>query len=327
MEERKNMIQAILGRIPVAMNPVDFLFDTLSISKESIYRRLRGEIDFTLEDMIKISSKLSVSIDEIVSPCLNGARVKQSIIFQSKSDGLFESQKTFFQLLSDDLERVERINKSRNVDIIIATNRLMVITAVHYDYMFKFYYYRWAHQTQQQPLNFCFSDVTLPDDILNLQAKLKAKTPCGIYTCILDYCFLENTIREIQYYYKRKLISEDEMSLLQGDLYKFIDSLEDTVVHKPEIEDFQNNIYISTTPIDSSVVYCKYDEEQIISLWISYGLNICSSNPGMCNIYRSWLNSLKKYASLISGCNEALQISYINRQREYVKNIINQELI
>lgn len=327
MDERKKILEAILERIPASMNPVDFLYQTLNISKESVYRRIRGEIDFTLKDMMKIASKLSVSIDELLFSSGLKITVDQPIVFHSRSDNSFDPQQTFLELLSEYGKSIDKIKKARHVEIIIAANRLMTITAVHFDHLFKFYYYKWIHQTQHESLNFCLSDVTLSDDIMNLQTKLKSQPPCGNYTCILDHSLLENTIREIRYYYKRKLISENEIHLLQQDLSEFIDIMDNTVTRKPDIEGYENNIYISATPIESTGLYCKNDDEQIINLWMSYGLNIRSNNPGMCDTYRSWLNTLKKYASLISGCNEALQISYINEQRDHIRNITNKEYI
>lgn len=324
-ELRKIVTAKILAEIPKHLNPVDFLYDVLDISKESIYRRIKGEISFTLEDLIKISSRLFISLDEIVYSSLNNEPGQEPILFESRSDKLFKPQQTFVDFLSVYIHNLDRTSKAKNSEVLVAANRLMILTAVNFDHLFKFYYYRWIHQTQLKPLDFSLSDVVLSEEILDLQKKLKTYKRSGTHIYILDDCFLKNTIREIQYYYNRQLISDDEMLLLQKDLYNFIDVMDYLTKQGDQIDGYTNYIYISTTQIDSSGLYSKYDDKEAINLWISYGINIRSTNTRMCKIYHSWFNSLKKYSTLISGSNEISQIKFINQQRNYIKNITNKD--
>jgi len=321
-ELKRKVTAKILAKIPTYLNPVDFLYDVLDISRESIYRRIKGEISFTLEDLIKISSRLFISLDEIVYANLDNEPGEQPIVFQSRSNKLFEPQQNFLDFLSTYIHNLEKTSKAKNIEIMVAANRLMILTAVSYDHLFKFYYYRWIHQTQHRPLNFSLSDTILSDNIIALQKKIKTYKRSGNHTYILDNYFLRSTMREIQYYYNRQLISDNEMLLLQKDLYKLIDTMEYIVKHADEMEGYKNHIYVSSTQVDSSGLYSKHDDEEAINLWISYGINIRSTNAEMCKVYRSWFNSLKKYSTLISGCNEILQIQFINKQRTHIKNIM-----
>lgn len=324
-ELRKIVTAKILAEIPAHLSPVDFLYDVLDISKESIYRRIKGEISFTLEDLIKISSRLFISLDEIVYSSLNNEPGHEPILFQSRSDKLFKPQQTFMDFLLAYIHNLDKTSNAKNLEVMVAANRLMILTAVNFDHLFKFYYYRWVHQTQLKPLDFSLSDVILSEDLLALQKKLKAYKRSGSHVYILDDCFLKNTIREIQYYYNRQLISESEMLLLQKDLYRFVDVMEYFTKQADPVERYTSYIYISSTQIDSSGLYSKYDNKEAINLWISYGINIRSTNARMCKMYSSWFNSLKKYSTLISGTNEIFQIKFMNRQREYIENITNKD--
>lgn len=325
MDIKETIINKVLARIPAYLNPVDFLCDVLDISKESVYRRIKGEVSFTLEDMIKISSRLYISLDEIIYANQGGELGEQPIVFQSRSDQLFDPRKTFVEFLTAYIQNMEKISKEENVEIMVAANRLMILTSVSYDYLFKFYYYKWVHQTQLKPLNFSLSDAVLSDDIIALRDKLKEYPSIGTHTYVIDNYFLKNTIREIQYYYNRQLISENEMLLLQKDLYKFVDVMEYILHQKTEKELCAKYIYLSTTQIESSGLYYKYGDKQMINLWISYGINIRSDHPRICNTYYSWFNSLKKFSSLISGCDEFLQTKFISRQRTYIREIMNKD--
>lgn len=326
MEINKKIIDDILSKIPGHLSLVDFLTDALCISKESVYRRIRGDVAFTLEDIIKLSSRLNISLDDIMYANQNNEIKKQPIIFQSGLDKTFEPQKTFLNFLTAYAQNIDELSKHQDVDIMVATNRLMILTTVSYSHLFKFYYYKWMHQTQNNPLDFSLSDIILSDEIITLQEKLKKHARFGNHTYILDTCFLKNTIREIRYYYKRQLISNDDMILIQNDLYKFLDVMVFILSPKTEKGNYSSCIYLSENQVESSGLYCKYGDEQMISLWISYGISIMSQNPRICGPYYSWLNSLKKYSSLISGCNQVLQMKFINRQRDYIDNIMNKDL-
>ena len=48
-------MEAVKEKLPLKENLANLLIDTLYIGKEAIYRRLRGEVPFTLEEAALIS--------------------------------------------------------------------------------------------------------------------------------------------------------------------------------------------------------------------------------------------------------------------------------
>ena len=44
-----NLIEAMKEKLPLKEKLADMLMDTLYIGKEAVYRRLRGEVPFTLQ--------------------------------------------------------------------------------------------------------------------------------------------------------------------------------------------------------------------------------------------------------------------------------------
>ena len=60
------LITAMKDRLPPGQNLANFLTDTLCIGREAVYRRLRGEVAFTIDEVAQISCKLGVSIDQII---------------------------------------------------------------------------------------------------------------------------------------------------------------------------------------------------------------------------------------------------------------------
>lgn len=74
-ELNTSLIEAVKEKLPLKENLANLLIDTLYIGKEAIYRRLRGEVPFTLEEAALISRKLGVSLDNVIGVCFSSNAV------------------------------------------------------------------------------------------------------------------------------------------------------------------------------------------------------------------------------------------------------------
>ena len=59
------LISAMKEKLPQGTNLANLLMDILYIGKEAVYRRLRGEVPFTLAEAAVISQKIGISLDRI----------------------------------------------------------------------------------------------------------------------------------------------------------------------------------------------------------------------------------------------------------------------
>ena len=64
-ELNTGLVNAVREKLPSKENLANTLMDILYIGKEAIYRRLRGEVPFTLTEAAIISRKLGISLDKI----------------------------------------------------------------------------------------------------------------------------------------------------------------------------------------------------------------------------------------------------------------------
>lgn len=60
------LINEMKERIAPKETLANFLTNTLCMGKEAVYRRLRGEVAFTFDEVAVISHKLGISIDQII---------------------------------------------------------------------------------------------------------------------------------------------------------------------------------------------------------------------------------------------------------------------
>jgi transcriptional regulator with XRE-family HTH domain len=317
------IIDTVLSKIPPYISPINYLASALNLSKESIYRRIRDEVPFTLQDIYILATDLSISLDEIIHSSKEKNLNSKLSLFEYRSNSIFDPEQLFFEIFSMyDNSLANLVYKE--TEVIIAVNHLMIFSTIHLDHLFRFYYYKWVQQFHLMPLKFRLSDIEIPEKISILRDNIKSN---GVFVgnniYILDQNFIKNTLLEVQYYYKRKLISDEELLLIQQDFSSFVDMLEGMVKEKIKSPNFNSQIYIPSFRIESSGLYARYGDQEECHFWIYSGTHIASKDREVCKTYKAWLVSFKKYSSLITGCNEPLQTAFLDQQRSYVDNIKN----
>ena len=75
------LIKAMNEKLPNGTNLANTLIDMLYLGKEAVYRRLRGEVPFTLAEAAAISQKMGVSLDKLA-----GTNVDSNAIFDLTGD-------------------------------------------------------------------------------------------------------------------------------------------------------------------------------------------------------------------------------------------------
>jgi hypothetical protein len=211
--------------------------------------------------------------------------------------------------------------KCKNALSLMAINLIPSLFLVYFDNLFKFMYYRWTHQESESSLSYSFSNVTLPSGIIALKDKIKADFRRNDNnTFILDPNIFVNTMNCILYYYRRKLITVEELQLLKNELAELIDLMENimqTGVFAPGARFY---FYLASINIESNSSYVEYDN-QATSHFLTFTMNpVAIHNSEICRIHKKHLESLQKYSTLITQSNEILQVKYITQQRKYIQN-------
>ena len=312
------IVTAIRENIPRNQKTVGYIADLLSVSRESAYRRIRGEKEFTLEETHKISCDLNISIDEMF-----GSIGNECVYYNLQANTLFDPENSFLEMLRKNNELVKQLIRSPKTEVIAALNRLSFITHMPYKNLFKFLYYRYLYQIHDVPLNFYYSTIVIPEEIEQLRQEYTYYSPSiNNITYIMDNNIFPKVIKEILYYYKRNLITRDELIVMQEDLYYLVDVIERMVKYGLNDGGSKRAVYISTFDLDSNFRYIEYDDTVISEFWV-YPVNpLTIKDTNVCALQKKWLGGMKKYSTLISESSELQQSEYLNTQRNYIKNML-----
>lgn len=316
-KDNERLVSYIIKHIPSNIKKTAYLTRFLNLSEESVYRRLRGDIPFTVEELVKLSQELKFSIDKAVLP----DTIQGQALFNMRTDTDSEEE-TFSQILKDYCDDVKKEAEANNRRAIMSLNHIILPFTFNYEILFRFNYYKWVHQTQDVPLNFSFSEVAIPTDIdLLRQEAAVLSDSVDNSTIIIDENMYLHTIKDIQYYYRRNLITRDELEQIKQELIFMIEQLERTIQRGFNRLDKVRNFYLSPLNIKSNIILSEYEDTIVSHLWYNSLTPISTTNLSLCMAHKKWLNSLKKYSILITQSNEMLSSDFFNKQRKYINEI------
>jgi len=311
----------IQERIPKSLKLIDFLMDALDIGRESVYRRMRGEIPFTFEEIGILSLRLGFSVDEIIG-CDTNNRIIISLSTNSDSD----HDESFLDTLKEYTRYTEVISSSEEVEVLAAINRLSLFLIIGYDNLFKFFYYHWIHQTYSVSFNESFKDTVIPSDIQEMRQQfIESKNQLKNVSFIVDREIMLNVVRKIQYYYSRRLITPEEIVIIKDELDLFLKNLKTVLQTGQNSTGHAYSFYLSLLDIDTNNNCAVFGDGNIASLyWLFPTKPIVIINQEICQMQKHWLESFKKYSILITQSNELLQESFLEKQQSFIDSINNE---
>lgn len=314
---RKLIIRIILDKISSQIKAVDYLSDVLDLGKESVYRRLRGEMDFTFGEISKLALELNFSIDELIKGTQhNGSHVDLKI------DN--SPEKTFSRKLQKYAKSIESRLQDETSYTIMALNYLPILFSVHFEELFKFTYYTWLHRKHKGTSKYYYTDVVVSPDLEILRKELDLNIRRSANnTFILDSNVFLGPLKEVHYFYLLGLINKNELKHIKEDFHKMIDFVEKIVrTNEPDFGS-KHDFYLSSINIDSNSSYNCWNNNSISSFDFHFFETITFLNTEINETHKHWLESLKKYSTLITQSNEIIQAAYFEKQRKHIEEVEN----
>jgi hypothetical protein len=314
------IVNTVKNAIPRNIKTTDCLMEILGLSRESVYRRIRKEIPFSIGELIKLSLTLGFSIDEIVEgnksthfvPDLQSPTVQFNGFIS-----LFHEYNNYFNILAT----------AKETETFLALNEMLPLFTVFNENLFKFSYYRDICTNSKKICNTSLSELKIPRELRSLYEKLVTNIHfVKDVVLIFSPNIYLSLIKRILYFYQRKLLTVDEFLMLKEEVLNLID-VGDKITKYGFGADANIDIYLSSLHINSNTLYINYDETVETHFWIYDSNPLIIKNKDICVMQKEWFQSLKKRASLITQSNEILQDNFFNEQRKHVKTYLDAEAV
>ncbi|MEN9917635.1 MAG: hypothetical protein RL662_71 [Bacteroidota bacterium] len=309
------IVSTIKNSLPINESIGSFLMDLFCWSKESMYRRLRGEIPFTYEEIVVIALKLDFSIDSLI-----GMRDSERALFDLILHKSTEPEDIYYEKIQMLTQFLEEVRESDSQNALLALNYIPYFFSMYLEFFPRFIYYKWLHQAEYIAPDCKMEEVSLPEKIINLRNywdEKKTENSRGIL--ILDRDIFVSALRDIDYFYRRNLINTEELQQLKADLLSLIDYL-DYFTREEELRvGAKIEIYLSSINIPTSYSCFEYGGNTCCHIQI-YGMDILMSHyPEAYLIQKQWIEQLKRYSTLITKSNEIERFEYFKQQRAYIQ--------
>lgn len=312
----RGLIEAIKAKLPANSNIANTLMDILFIGREAIYRRLRGEVPFTLAEAALISRKLGVSLDKMV-----GTSFKDNAVFDMNvvhHDNPFE---TYHNILNKFTELLRSVKDDPDTEMASSSNIIPQTLYIQQDILSKFRLFKWMYQNDNIKCMH-FEELELPDKLLNIQKEfVKATEEICNTSYIWDNRIFANMVNDVQYFSSIRLLGDEDKRKIKEALLLLTDKLEMLAREGKFNNGGKVNIYISN--INFETTYCYLESTKIqLSMIRIYAINsISSQDTEMFRSLKEWIQSLKKFSTLISESADMQRIQFFSDQRKIIDTL------
>lgn len=318
----ERLIASIRQHIPKGTTVAHVLMDLLALGKESAYRRLRGEIPFTVNEMVKISNRFGISIDDVIADSgvvstkwvtMNMAKFYQPEIYiRQHAENLISFSNAFKVMQSNP-----------NASLRCACNAVPHTFLAEYRNLYQLWHYKWNYLMKGSRPDFVFSDMVIPDELIELEKiTMTESRKIPRTTCILGKDIFKDMVDDICFFSSQKLISEDELQKLRSELLDLIletETMTETGCYQSGAEIM---IYLSRLVIDSCYFHFEYDEESYCLQRTFHIDKLGFTNNKFCRKQKDWIDLLKRTSLLLTQNCDRQRFDFFKNQRDLVRAMV-----
>ena len=311
-----SFLEALYKRYPQKPQLTEALMDLLSIEREAVYRRLRNDVMFPANEIVKIASAWNISLDDIVG--INSKQISFKLYLWNYLNPSNEELNQMRFLVEDS----EYTRNFPNIECMEISNKLPRILTSGFSYINRFHLLRWMYQYINEKA-LPFSKTVYPEKVAKLSSTYNmVSKSLGNVSFIWDYNLFNYLISDIRYFYSIYLITDEDKELIKKDLYALLDYMSE-VAEKgcwPETGN-KVNLYISYLSIDTNYSY-YYSENLKFCCVHAFAKNeVYTFDLVMVENFKSWMQSKKNASVKISESDEKSRIEFFMKQRQLVDSL------
>jgi hypothetical protein len=311
----------IRATLPAHVALVDIVADTLELSIDSTYRRIRGEKPLSIEELVKLAVRFKFSVDRLLS------LETESYIFSGKLASAHDH--VFEKWLQNSLEQFTFMAAYPNAHVYYMAKDLPLAHFFQTPELASFKFFFWQKSILQYnelkgaKFKMDKSDETskaLADKIVVAYNKIHSSEVWAVET-------INSSLRQIEYYYDAGIFES------KADPLHLCDSLDRLVAHLESQAEEGIKFSIGKSPVAGNGQYFIYNNELIVGnnnvladlgdVKITYlnhtSINYVSTRDTVFNEYqlRATLNMINKSEPLHT-VNEKGRNAFFNRLRNVI---------
>ena len=313
-QEFISTLQHIIPQKAILANTIT---DLLSIDKDAVYRRLRGDVDFSFVEMAVIARKLGISLDNIA-----GIDTEQCSAVRLALPKHLDPSEVDYAMFDDYIMAMKLIKDEPDTKIMECGNLFPHYLYYDYEYITRLLTFRWS-QSSYFGKKLPFHEVTIPERMRTLQKQAcyyarHIKTTIYIW----DEKIFEHFVSFIKFYAHIRLINEEDIYLIKNELITFVDDLE-KLTFTGKHPETGNTVLIYVGEMNAYSNYGYIESKNMrISQFRAFLLNAFTSFESLLfDEISAWLNAALKLTTLISVSGEKIRADFFASQRKLIDTL------
>jgi transcriptional regulator with XRE-family HTH domain len=321
MDNLQNMLfQQIRQQCKDQPEMVERTADLLGISKDSVYRRVRGETQLLFDDIVTLAKGFSVSLDDLFF------KDQKSILF--KGQYLLEDEFGLKEMLAEMQTQLLQVSQIEDVNIIYVSKDIPVFYYLMFPPVAAFKIFVWVKSQFQfdtwKNQSFTFSILT-PE--LRNMATAVAKTYSSIPSVeILNADNILNDLRQLEYYWETKVIvNPEDLVLIYASLHSMVSHMKaqasagkkylvDSELPGAELKLFVNDFFVgdNTLLIGNQVIKMIFLNHSAINF-------MSTQNRYFVEYNEAFIRNLVRKSTLISEVGERTRDRFFHLIKERIR--------
>jgi hypothetical protein len=314
-EAQPLFLEQVKAKLPANVSFPDELAKVLNISRDSAYRRIRGETILSLDEVRAICNHFQLSLDFLLAP------TRASISFNHRA--IDSSTFTFHDWIASILKNLEMIRHFPQRELIYCAKDMPMFHYFLFPELAAFKMYFWMKMYLRYPQfeNANFDNKIIPNEYIAIGDRIWTNYVDVPSTEIWSDEVVNITSRQIEYARESGYITQaqndvlfDKFGLLLDKLKKFATDGSKNGKDNNYVL-YKNDILIADTTLlfkmgDKRVTYLTYNTMNILT----------TSEETFCNIIEDYLKNLANKSVLISLTGERERSKFFNSISDRVKS-------
>jgi plasmid maintenance system antidote protein VapI len=310
---QSQFLDQIRNRFSDKISFVDKLAEVLNVSRDSAYRRIRGETVLSLDEAKKLCDRFGVSIDALMSSSVNTA------LFHHRALSTDYALERWFKSVGSNLSH---INSCQQKEMIIAARDMPIFHNFRLPELSAFKMFFWLKTIIKDPdyTNRLFELDVIPTHLQQAAHKLwklYSTVPC---IEIWSDEAINETLMQIEFYQECRFFGNPHIARkLLDQLIRLIHLIKEEARQgkKSNNDDFQ--LYLNEILIANNTVLARRDHKRIV--YINYNtLNLLTTHQeSFCDKTEKHLFNLIKNSILISASAEKERNKFFNKMKEKIE--------
>jgi hypothetical protein len=320
MDVQKLFFEMAKSKLPSNYRLADVVCEVLNVASDSAYRRIRGEKELTLTELITLSSHFNISLDSIISRELN------NVLFKYIPLDL-NDMNNYYTYMDDLSNLFETIAKSREKEIYFMALDIPVAHFTPFLDLTLFKIYTWFRSVNK--LQITYDQFVSQLDIPRLSAVYEKignaynRIPS---TEIWTKNTIEPTLRLLDYYSDLNCFEKKEtLPHLCYQVLQLVDNIEKYTLR--EEKEYKGKsaffrMYLSPVDIMNDFMITKHDGINVTSIKL-YTINgIFTSNEYFCSEVEKWMKDAMTKSLFLSGASAKECFRFFQEIKNKVNNLL-----